>query len=528
MATATLTSTPTRTPTAGPTPTPTPTPISGGASWLRIEAESFNTSAAGVSIFNDDGGQVIGNFDSGRWVAFNNINLNGGLLGLRVRGSNSTNGTLRLRAGSATGAILCTLNWTTASGFVTRETSCTPSLTGVQTLVLVNESTQWINVNWIEINRQAVATATPTPAFCVPPGSAQGLAFAEASSSNNCVNGLSAEYFNNRTLTPPAVIFDIIDQPNPFAFNWGTGVPRTGVNADNFSVRWMGFVQAPTAGAYVFSVIADDGVRLLVGGSVLIDQFAVIGGAAEYIAPASIAMQQGEYRAIQLEYTETTNIARVELWWTLPSGVKQQIPLQQLFPTLPPPTATPVLPTPLPTVPPATATTTPAPVLCSIFGCGNTVQPVDWGTNHIGQPNAVDLVPVGVTTGSPLYSISNANWPGVFPATVYALAGGEVVVLMPPPDRTCTGCGDIRIRTPEGICYQYKHVVPAVTSGALITSNTPIGVVIEARFDPAPGVGAGDTSHLHLDRYLCADDSTFTFTGNATGSIRDMIPHLLP
>jgi hypothetical protein len=191
----------------------------------------------------------------------------------------------------------------------------------------------------------------------------------------------------------------------------------------------------------------------------------------------------------------------------------------------------PVPPTPTPTATPTatlspTATNTPIP--CSIFGCGALFQPVDWGSNHISQPNAVDLVPVGVTNGPPLYlvSSSNANWPNSFPTTVLALVGGTVQVLMPPPDRTCNGCGDVRIRTAEGVCYQYKHVVPNVSTGAIVAANASIGVVIARDSDPAPGVGAGDTSHLHLDRYMC--DSAFLFTGNVTGNIREIIPYLLP
>jgi hypothetical protein len=163
--TPTPTNTPTRTPTpSGATNTPTPTPTAGASSWLRIEAETFTSAASGVRIFNSgDGGQEVGDFNSGRWIAFNSIDLLGGIGGLRVRAANTTNGTLTLRAGSATGTILCTLNWTTGSGYVTRETTCTPSLSGVQTIVLVNDSVQWINVNWIEINRDTATGATATP-----------------------------------------------------------------------------------------------------------------------------------------------------------------------------------------------------------------------------------------------------------------------------------------------------------------------------------------------------------------------------
>ena len=46
--------------------------------------------------------------------------------------------------------------------------------------------------------------------------------------------------------------------------------PGLGVNVDNFSARWTG--QFPfTGGTYTFSSTTDDGVRVYVDGSLLID-----------------------------------------------------------------------------------------------------------------------------------------------------------------------------------------------------------------------------------------------------------------
>ena len=67
--------------------------------------------------------------------------------------------------------------------------------------------------------------------------------------------GLTATYFNNMTLTAPAVVTRIDNTVN---FNWGTGSPAGGIAVDNFSVRWTGFVRVLTTGSYTFQTNSDE------------------------------------------------------------------------------------------------------------------------------------------------------------------------------------------------------------------------------------------------------------------------------
>lgn len=53
---------------------------------------------------------------------------------------------------------------------------------------------------------------------------------------------------------------------------WGAGAPATGINADNFSARWTGS-RSFDAGVYEVSVTTDDGVRVWVDGTLVIDQW---------------------------------------------------------------------------------------------------------------------------------------------------------------------------------------------------------------------------------------------------------------
>ena len=70
--------------------------------------------------------------------------------------------------------------------------------------------------------------------------------------------GLVGSYFNNTTLSGTAVLV----RTEAVNFNWGTGSPGAGVNADNFSVRWTGTVAAAASGNYRFQTNSDDGVRV--------------------------------------------------------------------------------------------------------------------------------------------------------------------------------------------------------------------------------------------------------------------------
>lgn len=77
----------------------------------------------------------------------------------------------------------------------------------------------------------------------------------------------TGQYYNNMTLSgSPAVT----KTDSEVDFDWGAGAPVSGVNANNFSVRWTKTQNLP-AGTYNFTVGTDDGVRLYVDGALIID-----------------------------------------------------------------------------------------------------------------------------------------------------------------------------------------------------------------------------------------------------------------
>ncbi|MEH2125138.1 PA14 domain-containing protein [Nostoc sp.] len=142
-------------------------------------------------------------------------------------------------------------------------------------------------------------------------------------------NGLKAEYYDNidftnlkQTRIDPTV-----------NFNWGAGSPNASIDADTFSARWTGQVEAKYSETYKFYTTADDGVRLWVNGQQIINQF-IDQPATE--SSGSIALVAGQKYDIKLEYYENKNNAVSQLRWSSASQVKEIIPQSQLYsPVLP-------------------------------------------------------------------------------------------------------------------------------------------------------------------------------------------------
>lgn len=117
-----------------------------------------------------------------------------------------------------------------------------------------------------------------------------------------------AEYFNNPHLRPPAAL--VRCEAAPLSYHWGSGSPAAGIQSNNFSVRWTGRFNF-AAGSYIFTAQANDGVRVYVDGTRIIDAW-VYQTTTTYRASRTLAA--GEHQVI-MEYNELTGIAVARLWW---------------------------------------------------------------------------------------------------------------------------------------------------------------------------------------------------------------------
>ena len=83
-------------------------------------------------------------------------------------------------------------------------------------------------------------------------------------------SGLMAEYFNNVTLDGNPVVSRI---DNSVDFSWTLFPPDPKVNLDFYSVRWTGFLKAPNSGNCKIGLDGDDGFRLYINDSLVIDNW---------------------------------------------------------------------------------------------------------------------------------------------------------------------------------------------------------------------------------------------------------------
>lgn len=136
--------------------------------------------------------------------------------------------------------------------------------------------------------------------------------------------GLKAEYYDNSDLTN--LKFTRLDATVDNL--WGTGTPFPSLGVDTFSVRWTGYVQPQYSGTYTFYTYSDDGVRLWVNGTLLVDNWTNHGPTEN---SGTIALTAGQRYAIKVEYYENTGGATMQLSWSHVSQPKQIIPATALF-----------------------------------------------------------------------------------------------------------------------------------------------------------------------------------------------------
>ena len=92
-------------------------------------------------------------------------------------------------------------------------------------------------------------------------------------------------------------------------FDWGTGAPDPALPADGFSARFQRYLPL-TNGTYLFTVQADDGVRLWVDSRLLVDRWDGPAGTYSAILP----LTTGDH-LVRLEYNDISGPAAVHLAW---------------------------------------------------------------------------------------------------------------------------------------------------------------------------------------------------------------------
>lgn len=116
------------------------------------------------------------------------------------------------------------------------------------------------------------------------------------------------EYFNEDTLSQAP---SLIRNDKSINFNWGEGSPSPEIEKDDFYALWKRTINLD-AGLYRFHIVADDGARLKVGNTILIDEWRNHNGAASFVQ--DYRHKGGELPLI-LEYYEDGGEAMIGLSW---------------------------------------------------------------------------------------------------------------------------------------------------------------------------------------------------------------------
>jgi len=155
---------------------------------------------------------------------------------------------------------------------------------------------------WTPLPGTIVSIVTPVPATVTPPPTTTSTPGVVATAAVPTITPVPVitdwrgEYFNNVQLTgAPVVVRNDYD----VKFNWGRSAPDPRLPVDNFSARWtrtLGFESK----IYRFSVQCDDGVRVWVDGSLIIDEWHP---AAPQIHTRDVSMSAGLH-SVRIEYYE--------------------------------------------------------------------------------------------------------------------------------------------------------------------------------------------------------------------------------
>ena len=128
---------------------------------------------------------------------------------------------------------------------------------------------------------------------------------------NPAGTGLKAVYYRGENFEEPLFtrVDPIID------FDWQLEPPAPNVPAAHFSVRWMGRIYAPTTGEYTFRIIADDGMRVWLGGRQLIAEWRP---QQARVATARARLTAGKFYSLRIDFYQEGLETRAFFGWDLP------------------------------------------------------------------------------------------------------------------------------------------------------------------------------------------------------------------
>ena len=138
--------------------------------------------------------------------------------------------------------------------------------------------------------------------------------------------GLTGQYFDAKDLTVPK----LVRTDATVNFDWGTLAPDPTLGADTFSVRWTGSIDPRFSETYTFHTDSDDGVRLWINGSLIINNWT---DHAVKRDTGTVALVAGQKASVTMEVYDQAGGAVAKLWWSSAQQPMQIVPAERLWPT---------------------------------------------------------------------------------------------------------------------------------------------------------------------------------------------------
>jgi len=152
-------------------------------------------------------------------------------------------------------------------------------------------------------------------------------------------SGLQAQYYDDTSLSNVKALEARVEPEINASFGENEIPLQTGLtHANDYSIRWRGFVQPAYSENYTFYVLADDGVRLWVNNVLLIDNWQNQTSAVE--SSGTIKLEANKLYQVKMEFYHHTGESTTVFSWSSASQAKEMVPTGRMFYTDTSPTFT--------------------------------------------------------------------------------------------------------------------------------------------------------------------------------------------
>ena len=139
---------------------------------------------------------------------------------------------------------------------------------------------------------------------------------------------MEAKYWANKWFSGTPVLNRTDADVN---FGWGEGEIIPGVASNYVSVEWSGFLLPTYSEAYTFVVHVNDGVKVWVGETVVIDSLVDVSGTEVRLTSTAFTLSAGVFTPLRIQYYEATGTAFIALYWQSTSQTLEILPTTSLY-----------------------------------------------------------------------------------------------------------------------------------------------------------------------------------------------------